>query len=122
MIFRCAISALALVCLCSQALAESATQFNLNQARSVSAVQNMHTNFGQTVRASWYGGGERLNRYTSTGERFNPLARTAAHRTLPFGTRLQVTYRGRSTIVRINDRGPAASDRTLSRPISRRCG
>lgn len=63
----------------------------------------------QTVRASWYGRGEKLNRCTSTGERFNPMARTAAHRTLPFGTRVAVTYRERTVIVRINDRGPAAS-------------
>ena len=31
-----------------------------------------------TVKASWYGGGERLSAHTSTGERFNPLARTCA--------------------------------------------
>ena len=36
------------------------------------------------------------------------LARTCAHRTLPFGTRLEVTFQGKSTIVRVNDRGPAA--------------
>ncbi len=61
---------------------------------------------GQTVRASWYGGSERLSAHTSTGERFNPLARTCAHRTLAFGTRLEVSYRGRSTVCRVNDRGP----------------
>ena len=60
------------------------------------------------VRASWYGGGEYLASHTSNGERFNPAGRTAAHRTLPFGTRLRVTLHGRSTVVRINDRGPAA--------------
>jgi rare lipoprotein A len=58
-------------------------------------------------RASWYGGGEYLNRHTANGERFNPRALTAAHRSLPFGTRLRVTYRGRSVVVRVNDRGPA---------------
>ena len=61
-----------------------------------------------TVRASWYGGGERLAAHTSSGERFDPRALTAAHRSLPFGTRLRVTFHGRSAIVRVNDRGPAA--------------
>jgi rare lipoprotein A len=65
---------------------------------------------GQIVRASWYGGGnEHLSRYTASGEVFRPWDRTAAHRSLPFGTRLQVTYRGLSTIVRINDRGPGVN-------------
>lgn len=55
--------------------------------------------------ASYYGfeSGTR----TANGERFNPHAMTCAHRTLPFGTRLRVTYRGRSVVVRVNDRGPA---------------
>ena len=70
----------------------------------------------QLVRASWYGGGERLAAHTSTGEVFRPMGHTAAHRTLPFGTVLRVTSAasGRSTIVRVNDRGPAmASGRSL---------
>ncbi|RNJ51614.1 septal ring lytic transglycosylase RlpA family lipoprotein [Methylocystis hirsuta] len=62
---------------------------------------------GRAMRASFYGAGERLNRHTATGEVFNPRAMTAAHRTLPMGTRLQVCYRG-CVVVRINDRGPAA--------------
>lgn len=60
------------------------------------------------MRASYYGGGERLARHTASGDRFNPNGLTAAHRTLPFGTRLKVSHAGRSVIVRINDRGPAA--------------
>jgi rare lipoprotein A len=45
----------------------------------------------------------------------NPAAMTAAHRTLPFGTRVKVTNRknGRSVIVRINDRGPFVRGRML---------
>lgn len=60
---------------------------------------------GETMVASYYGfeSGKR----TANGERFNPHGMTAAHRTLPFGTRLRVTYQGRSVDVRINDRGPA---------------
>ena len=63
-----------------------------------------------TVLASWYGAakGERLARRTASGEVFRPESLTAAHRSLPFGTRLRVSFRGRSVVVRIADRGPAA--------------
>ncbi len=64
----------------------------------------------RAMRASFYGGGPRKyepNSHTANGERFNQWAMTAAHRTLPFGTRLHVCYRG-CVVVRINDRGPAA--------------
>jgi rare lipoprotein A len=61
--------------------------------------------------ASWYGRG----RMTASGERFDKHAMTAAHRTLPFGTRARVTNKrnGRSVIVRINDRGPFARGRII---------
>lgn len=54
--------------------------------------------------ASWYGEPQ----MTASGERFDKHALTAAHRTLPFGTRVRVTNtrNGRSVVVRINDRGP----------------
>jgi len=57
--------------------------------------------------ASWYGG-ELHGGPTASGERFNKNAMTAAHRTLPIGTRVRVTSKrnGRSVEVRINDRGP----------------
>lgn len=58
--------------------------------------------------ASFYGHGERLNRHTSSGEPFDPMALTCAHRSLPFGTKLQVTYGDKTVVVRVNDRGPAA--------------
>jgi rare lipoprotein A (peptidoglycan hydrolase) len=59
-------------------------------------------------KTSWYGGGEKLNRHTANGEVFRPMGFTAAHRTLPMGTKIRVRYRNRSVIVRVNDRGPAA--------------
>ena len=64
----------------------------------------------RVVRASWYGGGERLSPLTANGEHFASDGLTAAHRSLPFGTRIQVTNvrTGQSAVVRINDRGPAA--------------
>ena len=55
--------------------------------------------------ASWYGGGEKLASRTANGERFNKWGLTAASRTLPMGTKLEVCYRG-CAVVRINDRGP----------------
>lgn len=63
---------------------------------------------GRLVLTSWYGGGERLNRHTASGEVFRPHGLTAAHRNLPLGTRIAVTYGGRTVVVRVNDRGPAA--------------
>jgi rare lipoprotein A len=52
---------------------------------------------------------------TASGERFSARALTAAHRTLPFGTRVRVTSvrTGRSAIVRINDRGPFIRGRII---------
>lgn len=65
----------------------------------------------QCGRASWYA----LHSRTASGERMNPSALTAAHRTLPFGTRVKVTNRknGKSVVVRINDRGPFIKGRVL---------
>jgi rare lipoprotein A len=64
---------------------------------------------GWYVLASYYGAGERLSRHTASGELFNPLGFTAAHRSLPLGTRILVTLRDRHIIVRVNDRGPSAT-------------
>ena len=64
--------------------------------------------------ASWYGPGFH-GRRTANGERFNQNSLTAAHKHLPFGTRVRVTnrYNGKSVIVRINDRGPFIGGRAL---------
>jgi len=75
--------------------------------------------------ASWYGA-EMGRRRTANGERFDPEALTAAHRSLPLGTRVQVTNlrNGRSVVVRVNDRGPFIRGRTLdvSRAAAQRLG
>lgn len=64
--------------------------------------------------ASWYGPGFH-GRRTASGEKFNQNALTAAHRSLPFGTRVKVTNlnNGRSVVVRINDRGPHVRGRIV---------
>ena len=68
----------------------------------------------QKGTASWYGPGFH-GRKTASGERFNSYDMTAAHRSLPFGTRLKVTNEtnGRSVVVRVNDRGPFAHRRII---------
>src|SRR5918992_5671850 len=65
-------------------------------------------------RASWYGEPHH-GRKTASGEKFDMHRFTAAHRTLPLGTRLLVTNiaNGRSVVVRVNDRGPYRGDRIL---------
>jgi rare lipoprotein A len=52
---------------------------------------------------------------TASGQKLNPQALTAAHRTLPFGTKVRVTNKsnGRSVVVTINDRGPFVSGRVI---------
>ena len=65
-------------------------------------------------QASWYGPGFH-GRQTASGERFNQNAMTAAHRTLPFGTRVRVinVHNNSEIIVRINDRGPFSRGRVI---------
>ncbi|QQN64601.1 septal ring lytic transglycosylase RlpA family protein [Bradyrhizobium diazoefficiens] len=61
--------------------------------------------------ASFYG--NESGSRTASGQRFNQNAMTAAHRSLPFGTKLRVTHGGQSVIVTINDRGPFVRGRVL---------
>lgn len=74
------------------------------------------------MRASWYGA--ESGSQTANGEHFDGTSITAASRTLPFGTRLRVTYRGKSVVVRVNDRGPYVKGRDidLSHAAARRIG
>jgi rare lipoprotein A len=61
--------------------------------------------------ASFYG--NESGSKTASGQRFNQNAMTAAHRSLPFGTKLRVTHGSRSVVVTINDRGPFVRGRVL---------
>ena len=67
-----------------------------------------------TGEASWYGPGFYGNR-TASGEIYRPGTMTAAHRTLPFGTKVRVTnlWNGRTAVIRINDRGPFVGHRVI---------
>ena len=64
-----------------------------------------------TMLTSWYGPGFH-GRLTANGEVYNQDGLTAAHKSLPFGTRLRVCYQG-CVNVRINDRGPFIGAREL---------
>lgn len=61
--------------------------------------------------ASFYG--NESGSKTASGQRFNENDMTAAHRSLPFGTKLRVTHKGKSVVVTINDRGPFIKGRVL---------
>jgi rare lipoprotein A len=66
----------------------------------------------KTGLASYYGA-ELAGQPTASGEPFNPYGFTAAHKTLPLGTKLIVSYGGRSVEVIVNDRGPYSGGREL---------
>ncbi len=70
--------------------------------------------WNETGQASWFGA-RFHGRSTANGERFDRTALTAAHRTLPMGAVVRVTYlaTGRDVVVRINDRGPWTRGRIL---------
>jgi rare lipoprotein A len=72
------------------------------------SISSGHTFSG---KASYYG--NESGSRTASGQRFNQNAMTAAHRTLPFGTKLKVTHGGRSVVVTVNDRGPFIRGRVL---------
>jgi len=79
----------------------------------------------ETGKASFYA--DKFNgRKTASGERFSNRKKTAAHKTLPFGTKVTVTNmrNGRSVKVRINDRGPFVAGRSidLSKKAARKIG
>jgi len=68
----------------------------------------------QTGEASWYGP-DHQGKQTASGQKFDEARFTAAHRTLPFGTKVKVTNlrNGKSVEVEINDRGPYAENRII---------
>ncbi len=97
------------------------------QAGAHDAAHNTPVKVAQilTGPASWYGP-KFHGRLTANGERFNMDDLTAAHRTLPFGTRVRVTNEatGKAVTVRINDRGPFHGNRVidLSREAAKAIG
>ena len=64
-------------------------------------------------KVSWYGIGDGSGSHTAEGKRFNPHALGAAHRKWKFGTKVRVTYKGKSLCIPITDRGPFKKGREL---------
>ena len=104
----------------SRAQAAPQRRASVAHHRRVAAVSVKHAPFaakpaaltdGAVGIASFY----KYEAKTASGEQFNPSALTAAHRTLPFGTRLRVTNvaTGQSVTVRVNDRGPFIPGRVV---------
>lgn len=96
------------------ALTESATtamEAVMTASRAGDAPQTMEIDRG---KGSWYGG-RFHGRRTASGEKFDMHDLTAAHRTLPFGTRVRVRdlQTGKEVVVRINDRGPHVRGRII---------
>jgi rare lipoprotein A len=102
---HCRYSVLALGLLLSATLAAGCSLFKTGGADVVST---------QKGEASYYADAFH-GRKTASGERFDMHGMTAAHRKLPFGTRVRVTNlnNGREVVVRINDRGPYAGGRVI---------
>jgi rare lipoprotein A (peptidoglycan hydrolase) len=94
------------------------TNFNL-------ANKTSHIQHAQSGRASWYGPGFQ-GKVTASGETFDEAALTAAHKSLPLGSKARVTNvtNGNSVKVKINDRGPFTQGRIidLSRAAARALG
>lgn len=86
--------------------------FSVLMALGMLFIMPTYATAAETVVASWYGHPYH-GRKTASGEKYNMWAFTAAHRTLPFGTKLRVTYKDREVVVTINDRGPFVKGRSL---------
>ncbi|PSB02234.1 hypothetical protein C7B64_14250 [Merismopedia glauca CCAP 1448/3] len=109
----------------------AAPSSNLTGKTAQSELQNQpqliaNSSSGRVGMASYYSNGDDGGTMTASGKRFNHNAMTAAHRSLPFGTRVRVTNlrNGRSVVVTINDRGPYGRGRIidLSRGAARAIG
>ena len=98
---------------------------NSSQKDVKAPTQESTPSFQQSGKASWYGPGFH-GRQTASGETFNQNEMTAAHRTLPLGTKAEVTHvkSGKSVEVTINDRGPYVKGRVidLSRAAAKKLG
>jgi rare lipoprotein A (peptidoglycan hydrolase) len=91
----------------AQASSEQVTRTRaerVSTSRWANAASTYSCDSGKMLRSAYYWQGRR----TASGEPFNPDGLTAAHRTLPFGTKLTVTNprTGKSVVVEVNDRGP----------------
>ncbi len=100
--------------------------FALPTGCAASGARHVRAPRGVEVGYASYYGSEFQGRPTASGQRYDERRLTAAHRVLPFGTRVRVTNlgNGRSAIVTITDRGPVPRDRVIdvSRRVARKLG
>lgn len=127
----CSIVLAALLCACApyqkRSVPQTAGEEVINPSRGERGNPSSYEVFGQRYFvlsssdgyrdsgvASWYGRDFQGN-VTSSGERYDMYAYTAAHKTLPIPTWVEVTNRenGRAVIVKVNDRGPFVDDRLI---------
>jgi len=97
------------------ALGASSTHLFAQSAAPAAPAANApahHAAAGEKGRIAWYGN-KFAGRRTASGEAYDPGAMTMAHKTLPFGTVVEVTNlaNGRKVKLRVNDRGPTQADR-----------
>jgi rare lipoprotein A len=104
---------LVLLTACSSAEKRRKFAENENESAKKSTLENDSVNASRGI-ASWYGK-KFHRRRTASGERFDMYAFTAAHRNLPFGSKIKVRNlrSGKSVVVRINDRGPYTKNRLI---------
>ncbi|EGP09645.1 septal ring lytic transglycosylase RlpA family protein [Afipia clevelandensis] len=106
-------ASVALIAIGLLALGATASEAGHRKASHERSWRDANASIGRSFsgKASYYG--NESGSRTASGQRFNQEAMTAAHRTLPFGTRVKVTHAGRSVVVTINDRGPFIKGRVL---------
>ena len=109
--FRATLSIAAATALLLTAVTASEAKSRTNWRNANASIHHSSAG-GLSGKASWYGPGF-AGRKTASGARFNPMGMTAAHRTLPFGTKLRVSHGGRSVVDTVNDRGPFIRGRVL---------
>lgn len=98
----------------SRAALAAALLFSIFSFDSLPTIASENRGAGTVGNASWYGG-KFQGRTTANGERFDMNQLTAAHKSLPFGSKVRVTNPATndSVVVRINDRGPYVGNRVI---------
>ena len=109
---KLAIRSMLTVATAAAMIASGATAGEAKSRKQWSNANAAVTNSGSFAgKASYYG--SESGARTASGARYNPMGMTAAHRSLPFGTKLKVTHGSRSVVVTVNDRGPFIRGRVL---------
>lgn len=90
----------------------SRTSVRPKPVAAVSSAKSSNSGGWKSARASWYGPGF-YGRKTASGAVYTQTMLNVAHKSLPFGTRIEFEYRGRKVVAVVNDRGPFVAGRTF---------